>query len=105
MAGLQDLGNNMAVRATFDFMISHIKINGDFLIQDERVNIVETALLTLIEKDFASQKKFFKWCFEHLEEKATMNDPAVISCIGAVQRILKRFSNLKGKSTDIGSNS
>ncbi len=83
LTGLHDLEQNLVVRATFDFLISHIKINGDFLLEQESVKLVEGALLTLTERDFASQKKFFKWCFEHLEEKATKEDPAVGSCIDA----------------------
>ena len=33
LTGLHDLEQNLVVRATFDFLISHIKINGDFLLE------------------------------------------------------------------------
>ena len=56
---------------------------------------MEGALLTLTRRDFASQKKFFGWCFDHLDEDRVSSDPAIISCIAAYQNILKRFSNLK----------
>ena len=56
---------------------------------------MEASLLTLIKRDFASQKKFFAWSFDHLVDNVDSNDPAVRSCIDAFQNILKRFSNLK----------
>ena len=71
---------------TFDFMISHIEIDGDFIEKEERVRLVEGALLTLAIRDFASHKKFFSWFISHLydvETNVLKTDPAVESCIEA----------------------
>ena len=93
--GLNDRENCLVVRATFDFLITHVPIDSDFLGKQERVQLMEASLLTLIKRDFASQKKFFAWSFDHLVDNVDSNDPAVRSCIDAFQNILKRFSNLK----------
>ena len=95
LAGLHHRDDNLVIRSTFDFLISHIPINGDFIEKEERVRIVEGALLTLIQRDFASHKKFFAWCFEHLDTVAQKDDPAIESCIEAYKRILKRYLNQK----------
>ena len=95
LSGLHDLDQNLVVRATFDFLVSHVPIDGDFIDPKERVRLMEGALLTLIKRDFASQKKFFAWSFNHLEENVDSKDPAVMSIIEAYQNILRRFSNLK----------
>ena len=83
LSGLHDLDHNLVVRATFDFHISHIPIYTDFIGNKERVRLMEGALLTLTKRDFASQKKFFAWCFDHLHEDNVGDDPAVLSCIEA----------------------
>jgi len=36
-------------------------ITGNLNSDEEFINIVESALLTLVKKDFASLKKFFTW--------------------------------------------
>jgi hypothetical protein len=96
LSGLHDRKENLVVRATFDFMISHIKIDGDFIEKEERVRLVEGSLLTLTNRDFASHKKFFTWFIAHLDDIETnvlKTDPAIESCIEAYKRILKRFQN------------
>ena len=54
LSGLHDLEHNLVVRATFDFLSSHIPIDGDFIGDKERVRLMEGALLTLTKRDFAS---------------------------------------------------
>lgn len=63
LAGLQiGSGNeNYVNRATLDFLISHLPINGQMLTPEERVLLVEGTMHTLPKKDFATQKKFFTW--------------------------------------------
>ena len=51
LSGLHNRDNILVIRATFDFMISHIKIEGDFIKQEERVRLMEGALMTLINRD------------------------------------------------------
>jgi hypothetical protein len=56
LAGLQiGAGNeNYVNRATLDFMISHLPINGQMLTPEERVVLVEGTMHTLPKKDFAT---------------------------------------------------
>lgn len=96
LSGLHTRQDNLIVRSTFDFMISHIEIDNDFIEKEERVRLVEGSLLTLSIRDFASHKKFFNWFISHLDDIETnvlKTDPAIESCIEAYQRILKRFQN------------
>ena len=96
LSGLHSRENNLVIRATFDFLITHVEIDSDFLDAEERVRLVEGALLTLMLRDFASHKKFFNWFLAHLDEldgNVPKSDPAVVSCIEAYKRILKRFIN------------
>ena len=71
LSGLHNRDNILVIRATYDFMISHIKIDGDFIKQEERVRLMEGALMTLINRDFAMQKKFFTWFTSHLDDSET----------------------------------
>jgi len=48
-------------RAVFDFLLSHMPITSAINNEEESINIVEGALMTLVKKDFASLKKFFTW--------------------------------------------
>ena len=34
---------------------------------EERIRLVEGSLLTLVNRDFASHKKFFSWFLAHLD--------------------------------------
>ena len=79
LSGLHTRSDNLVIRATFDFLISHIEIDSDFLEKEERVRLVEGTLLTLMVRDFASHKKFFNWFLAHLddEEEVSKDDPAV----------------------------
>ena len=79
LAGLHTREDNLVIRATFDFIISHIEINSDFLEKEERIRLVEGTLLTLMVRDFASHKKFFTWFLAHLddEEEVSKDDLAV----------------------------
>ena len=85
MSGLHTRENNLVIRATFDFLNSHIEIDSDIIQEEERIRLVEGALLTLMIRDFASHKKFFNWFLAHLdnymENDVPANDPAVVSCI------------------------
>ena len=96
LSGLHSRENNLVIRSTFDFLISHLKIDSDFIDVEERVRLVEGALLTLMLRDFASHKKFFNWFLAHLDDldgNVPKSDPAVVSCIEAYKRILKRYEN------------
>ena len=79
LSGLHTRSDNLVIRATFDFLISHFEIDSDFLEKEERVRLVEGTLLTLMVRDFASHKKFFNWFLAHLddEEEVSKDDPAV----------------------------
>ena len=79
LSGLHTRSDNLVIRATFDFLISHIEIDSDFLEKEERVRLVEGTLLTLMVRDFASHKKFFNWFLAHLddEDEVSKDDPAV----------------------------
>jgi len=62
LAGLSIVNQDVYVnRAVFDFLLSHMPITGNLNSDEEFINIVEGALLTLVKKDFASLKKFFTW--------------------------------------------
>lgn len=62
LAGLSIVSQDVYVnRAVFDFLLSHMPITRDLNNEEESVNIVEGALMTLVKKDFASLKKFFTW--------------------------------------------
>ena len=95
LSGLHTRADNLVIRATFDFIISHVEIDSDFIEMEERVRLVEGALLTLMVRDFASHKKFFNWFLAHLddEEEVSQDDLAVQACIIAYKRILKRYQN------------
>ena len=108
LSGLQS-ENPLVVRSTFDFMVSHMDIEiDDFIGKEEKVRLVEGALLTLRQRDFASIKKFFLWFAGHfdfdeeeddIEEIDIENDPAVTCCTEAIKRILQRFRNIKPQSS------
>ena len=105
LSGLHTRENNLVIRATFDFLISHVQIDSDFIEDEERVRLVEGSLLTLMMRDFASHRKFFSWFLAHLDElegNVPATDPAVVSCIEAYKRILKRYENeqLSGKQNN-----
>ena len=97
LSGLHTRENNLVIRATFDFLISHVEIDSDIIQEEERIRLVEGALLTLMLRDFASHKKFFNWFLAHLdnymENDVPANDPAVVAFIHAYKRILLRFEN------------
>lgn len=102
LSGLHTRENSLVVRATFDFLISHVQIDSDLIEDEERIRLVEGSLLTLMMRDFASHRKFFNWFLAHLDdldETVKDDDPAVVSCVEAYKRILKRFENeqLSGK--------
>ena len=40
LAGLHTRDDNLVIRSTFDFMISHIEIESDFIEKEERVRLV-----------------------------------------------------------------
>lgn len=82
------------MRGTFDFLVSHIQIDQNFIDKEERIRLIEGALMTLVNTDFASLRKFFQWCFEHLgEDNVAEDDITVQSFVTAYMRILKRYGN------------
>ena len=89
-------------RATFDFLITHMPINSDFLSDEEKIRLLESALLNLKLRDFASHKKFFAWFMGHLdddEEEPPADDPAIRCIVPALKRIFLRFKNVRPQST------
>ena len=99
LSGFHSRENNLVIRATFDFLINHIKIDSKMIETEERIRLVEGSLLTLVNRDFASHKKFFSWFLAHLDNYVDMDvevpadDPAVVSCVQAYKRILHRYVN------------
>ena len=102
LAGLSIVHQEVFVnRAVFDFLISHMPIVGGFNNEEESINIVEGALLTLVKKDFASQKKFFTWFQGHFEEEQPLaDDPAIRYVNPALQRILTKFYKVPIEGND-----
>jgi hypothetical protein len=85
-------------RATFDFLNSHFPITSDLLSDEEKIRVLEGALLNLKLRDFASHKKFFAWFQGHLEEvddEPTLEDPALRTVVPALKRIFERFRNVR----------
>lgn len=85
-------------RATFDFLNTHFPITSDLLSDEEKIRILEGALLNLKLRDFASHKKFFAWFQGHLEEvddEPTLDDPALRTVVPALKRIFERFRNVR----------
>ena len=100
LAGLSIEGQDVYVnRAVFDFLISHMPITSRINSEEEAINIVEGALLTLVRKDFASLKKFHNWFQGHFEENTDLvpisEDPAIRYVIPALKRIFAKFLNVK----------
>ena len=85
-------------RSTFDFLLSHLPITEDFLSLEEKIRLMEGAVMTLKHKDFASHKKFFTWFQGHIEDEEMivgLDDPGVMSIVPALKRIFLRFRNVK----------
>ena len=67
----------------------NIKIDSKMIETEERIRLVEGSLLTLVNRDFASHKKFFNWFLAHLDGYMDMDlevpptDPAVVACVQA----------------------
>lgn len=80
-----------------DFLISHMSITGIHLSAEEKIDIVEGCLFTLLAKDFAFLKKFFLWFQGHLEDeiKPQKNDPTVTTIVPVIKRILLKFLNFQ----------
>jgi hypothetical protein len=59
--------------------------------KEEKIRLVEGALMTLVIQDFACVKKFFTWFLEHLdledEEEIAEDDESMTTVIPALQRI------------------
>ena len=89
-------------RATFDFLITHLPISGDLLSDEEKIRLLEAALLNLKLRDFASHKKFFAWFMGHLDDEEVeppSDDPAIRAIVPALKRIFLRFRNVRPHST------
>ena len=85
-----------------DFLLSHMQITSNINSEEEFINIVEGALLTLVRKDFASLKKFFTWFQGHFDEdrqdlQGLENDPSIRYVIPALTRIFKKFYRVQLK--------
>lgn len=63
-------------------------ITGDVNTMEEKIRLVEGALLTLKLKDFASLKKFFTWFCGHIDEDTpcSEDDPAITAVVPALKR-------------------
>jgi hypothetical protein len=59
--------------------------------KEEKIRLVEGALMTLVIQDFACVKKFFTWFLEHLdledEEEIAEDDESMTTVIPALKRI------------------
>lgn len=86
-------------RAVFDFLLSHMPITGSLNNDQESINIVEGALMTLVKKDFASLKKFFTWFQGHFDEdvdqETIKDDPAIKFVVPALKRIFAKFQKVQ----------
>lgn len=85
-------------RATFDFLITHMPISSELLSDEEKVRLLESALLNLKLRDFASHKKFFTWFMGHLDDDEVEppdDDPAVRAIVPALKRIFLRFRSVR----------
>ena len=51
LSGLHHKEENLVVRMTLDFLVSHIPIDSDFVEKEELVRLVEGALLSLTMRD------------------------------------------------------
>jgi len=95
LAGLSTLNQTVYVnRAVLDFLVSHMPITSAINTEQESINLMEGALMTLVKKDFASLKKFFNWFMEHLSYsnlKPTANDPCIRFVNPALRTIFKKF--------------
>ena len=89
-------------RATFDFLITHLPIVSDLLSDEEKIRVLEAALLNLKLRDFATHKKFFAWFMGHLDDEEAEpdpEDPAIRAIVPALKRIFLRFKNVRPQST------
>lgn len=89
-------------RATFDFLISHVPMSTELLSDEEKIRLLESALLNLKLRDFASHKKFFTWFMGHLDDEEVEppdDDPAIKAIVPALKRIFLRFRNVRPIST------
>ena len=89
-------------RATFDFLITHLPMTCDLLSDEEKIRLLEAALLNLKLRDFASHKKFFAWFMGHLDDEEVeppADDPAIKAIVPALKRIFLRFKNVRPQST------
>jgi hypothetical protein len=70
-------------------------ITSDVNSKEEKIRLVEGALMTLVIQDFACVKKFFTWFLDHLDleddDEIDENDEAITTVIPALQRIFERF--------------
>ena len=72
--GLESDKSQLVNRATLDFLISHMPINGIegskvvLNMKEEKIRLMEGALITLVIQDFACIKKFFTWFLEDNDE-------------------------------------
>ena len=89
-------------RATFDFLITHLPITCNLMSDEEKIRVLEAALLNLKLRDFASHKKFFAWFMSHLDDEEIEppdDDPAIKAIVPALKRIFLRFRNVRPQST------
>ena len=85
-------------RACFDFLITHLPIQSELLSDEEKIRVLEAALLNLKLRDFASHKKFFTWFMGHLDDEEMeplADDPAIRTIVPALKRIFLRFKNVR----------
>lgn len=62
---------------------------------DEKVDVFEYCLSTILTRDYAFQKKFFNWFSGHLDEEAkpSKKDPSITTIVPAIKRILSKYLN------------
>jgi len=102
ISGLSIVDNsNYVNRATLDFLISHMPINGDINSISENIRLVECASLAYTKKDFATLNKLQNWLFEDSfgdEEIEGDNDcmhNTIVTIVESQKRLFKKSMDLK----------
>ena len=75
-----------------------VYVPDELLSDEEKIRLLESALLNLKLRDFASHKKFFTWFMGHLDDEEVEppdDDPAIKAIVPALKRIFLRFRNVR----------
>ena len=104
LVGMEDTSLQVK-RGVMDFLLSHMPITGIVNSLDERIKLVEQALIVVQKKDFAFLKKFFTWFNSHIEDEdvkaVDSRDPAIETLIPALKNLFKAFMKEENKDAMI----